>query len=87
MPSFYYRILNKEGLHARPASAIIKLSQNYLSDITIEAKGQTISLKSGGVFALMGLGLRDGDEITIRCEGKDANEALKAIETIVKELI
>lgn len=74
MQSFTYTIKDRDGVHARPAGAIIKAANAYKCQVWIEAKGKKLSLK-GGIFSLMGLGIRCGDEIRIECDGEDEAEA------------
>ncbi|MBO8414792.1 MAG: HPr family phosphocarrier protein [Proteobacteria bacterium] len=85
MKKFSYIIKNKEGVHARPAGELIKTAGEFRANIELQAKGQTVSLK-GGIFALMGLGLRSGEEIDVVCSGPDEAEAFAAVKAKVEEL-
>ena len=64
MQQFTYTIKDRDGIHARPAGALIKEAKSFKSKITIDAHGKTADLK-GGIFALMGLGIRCGWEVTV----------------------
>ena len=75
MQQFVYKIKDKDGGHARPADLIIHHAVKFKSDIILTAKGKQISLK-GGIFSLMGLGIRCGDEIAVSCTGEDEAEAV-----------
>lgn len=86
MKGFSYTIKNKEGLHARPAGAIIKLASSFGSTIELSCKTKKVSLK-GGIFSLMGLGLRYGDAIEVRVDGPDEDEALKALKQEFEALL
>ena len=86
MEKFNYIIVNKEGLHARPAGEILKKAGEFASSAELFAKGQTVSLK-GGILALMGLGLRAGDELDFTFKGPDEKEACAAVSALIKELL
>ncbi len=78
MKQFSYKIKDKDGVHARPAGAILKAVSGYKSDIYLESRGHKISLKAG-IFALMGMGIRYDDEVIITCEGTDEEAAAVAV--------
>ncbi len=78
MQEFTYTIKDKDGVHARPAGAIIKAATPFKSNIYLEANGRKIALK-GGIFALMGLGIKQGTEVFITIEGSDEIEAFNTI--------
>ncbi len=70
------------GLHARPASVLVQEASKFESDITISGNGKNANLKS--IMSVMSLGVKTGEEITIKAEGSDAEEAVKAIESAAK---
>ncbi len=70
-------IANEQGLHARPASDLVKLANTFLCDITITYNGTTVDLKS--IMGILSLGVPRGAAITIKVEGTDELEALKKI--------
>lgn len=78
MQEFNYIIKDKDGVHARPAGAIIKAIAPFKSNIYLEANGKKIALK-GGIFALMGLGIKQGTEVYITIDGSDEAEAYTVI--------
>ncbi len=71
------------GLHARPASIMVQEATKFESDITISANGKDANLKS--IMSVMALGAKSGEEITIKAEGPDAEEAIAALEATCKE--
>lgn len=85
MKKFAYTIKNREGVHARPAGELIKKASEFHCNVELTAKGQTVSLK-GGIFSLMGLGLRDGDEMEICCHGSDEDAACTAMQELCTRL-
>lgn len=70
MEQFTYKITDPVGIHARPAGQLVKLAKGLSSTVTI-AKGEK-SVSALKLIALMGLGIKSGDTITVNVEG--ANE-------------
>ena len=68
MKTFTYVIKDEEGLHARPARLLVKEAANLASVIMIDKNGQKGSAKK--IFAVMGLGVKKGEEVTVTIEGK-----------------
>lgn len=83
MKTFNYVINDEAGLHARPAGALVKLAKSFTSEIIIEKSGKTVSALK--LMALMGLGIRQGDEISVTVTGDDEAEAAEAIKSFFKE--
>ena len=83
MKSFTYTITDPVGIHARPAGDLVATAKKFASDITIEANGK--SAKAKKLIALMGLGVKQGMEITVRAEGADEDAAAEGLETFLKE--
>ncbi len=77
-----FRILNEEGLHARPAGAFVKLANEFKSKVEVRANGITKNGKS--IMALMSLGLTMNHEITIIVTGEDESEAMIKIEDLIE---
>ena len=75
------RIVNKNGLHARPAAEIVKLAAKFNSDITITKDDLDVNGKS--IMGVMMLAAEHGSDITFRAEGPDAQQALEALATLV----
>ncbi|MGZ3744648.1 MAG: HPr family phosphocarrier protein [Pseudobdellovibrionaceae bacterium] len=75
------KLLNEEGMHARPAGVLVKAISPFQSKIELEFKGKNINAKS--LLSIMSLGLTFNSEFTARAEGSDAALALKSIETLV----
>ncbi|HXH32400.1 MAG TPA: HPr family phosphocarrier protein [Bacteriovoracaceae bacterium] len=76
-----FRILNEEGLHARPAGALAKTAAEFTSSIEIRANGMTKNAKS--IMGVMSLGLSKDAEITIVASGEDEAEALEKLEQLI----
>ena len=83
MKEFKYVIQDPVGIHARPAGILVKEAKNFKSTITF-IKGEK-SAKATALMKLMGMGIKQGDEVTIRIEGEDEDTCAEAIEKFVKE--
>ncbi len=67
MKSFKYVVTDEEGLHARPARLLVKEAEKLKSVIMIDKNGQKGSAKK--IFAVMALGVKKNEEVTITIEG------------------
>ncbi len=83
MKEFTYRITDPVGIHARPAGLLVKEAKNFKSTITF-IKGEK-SAKATSLMKLMGMGIVQNDEVTIRVEGEDEDTCAAAIEKFMKE--
>ena len=77
------RIVNKEGMHARPAAKIVKLSALYSSEIEIVKDGMAINGKS--IMGVMMLAAECGSTITFRASGADEVPAVEALCALVAQ--
>ncbi len=78
MKKFVYTINDEVGIHARPAGMLAKTAKEFESTITIE-KGDKSAVATK-LMAVMGLGVKCGDEVTVICEGTDEEAAAAKIE-------
>ncbi len=83
MEQFSYKITDPSGIHARPAGLIVKEASKYKSAIKIAANGKEADAKK--IFAVMSLGIRSGDEITVSAEGADEADAKRTLAAIIGE--
>ena len=83
MSSFEYTIRDENGLHARPAGLLVRQAQSLSSEITIECRGKSASLKK--LLAVMGLGVRCGDVVKVSAKGKSAEEDLAIIKDFLEK--
>ena len=81
MPERSVQIVNKNGLHARPAAEIVKLAAKFKADITIVKDDLDVNGKS--IMGVMMLAAEHGSTILFRAEGPDADAALDALATLV----
>jgi phosphocarrier protein len=75
------QIVNKHGLHARPAAEMVKASSRFKSDITISRDDLEVNGKS--IMGVMMLAAEYGATITLRATGPDADEAIDALAALV----
>ena len=61
------------GMHARHAGLLVKQTSQYKSDITLSKGDRSANAK--GILALMGLGVKQGDVVTVTIEGEDEDIA------------
>jgi phosphocarrier protein len=74
-------IINRLGLHARPAAMFVRIAGRYRSEIWVEKEGEQINGKS--IMGLMMLAAGQGSKLLIRCEGPDADKAMEEIEDLI----
>ncbi len=77
------KIVNKLGLHARPASLFAKTAEKFVSEITVEKDGMEVDGKS--ILGLMMLVADKDSYLTIRANGPDEKEAIEALVKLVEE--
>ena len=75
-------LVNKYGMHVRPAGALAKACQKYACDVTVSNAGTSVSGKS--VLGLMTLEAPVGTVLKVTAEGGDADLAVAEIEELVK---
>lgn len=76
-------VLNKLGIHARPAAQFVRVASRFKSDVTVEKDEERVDGKS--IMGLMMLAVGCGAEITVTAEGEDEAEAIAALEQLVAE--
>jgi phosphocarrier protein HPr len=70
-------IRNPQGLHARPASAFVKIANRFEADVTVRKGKEAVNGKS--IMGLMTLAANKGSELDIEITGPDALEAMNAL--------
>ena len=83
MKQFTYTIKDELGVHARPAGLLVKLAKMYASKVTIEKNGKTCDMRK--LMAVMGLGIKQGETITVTVEGEDETVAAEEIAAFLNE--
>lgn len=75
-------ICNKKGLHARASAAFVKCSEQFDAQIDVTKDGQTVG--GASIMGLMMLAASQGSRIVIEARGREAEEALKALTTLIE---
>ena len=84
MKQFTYTINDPLGIHARPAGQLAKLAKGYADTVvTITKEGKTV--KASQLMKLMGLTVKQGNEVTVAAEGPQEDEAIAAMEKFFKD--
>jgi phosphocarrier protein HPr len=81
MPEREVRIVNKLGIHARPAAEIVKTAGKFKSNIIIIRDDLEVNAKS--IMGVMMLAAEFGATITLRAIGDDAEAALEALAAVI----
>ena len=77
MIEFEVTVVNRAGLHTRPAATLVKLTSKYKSNIFIEKDGMRINGKS--IIGVMTLAAEVGSSLCFEIDGLDENEMAKEI--------
>jgi phosphocarrier protein HPr len=75
-------VVNKLGIHARPAAMFVKTANRFASEIFVEKDGEKINGKS--IMGLMMLALGPGSKLTLHVRGADAQAAINELEALVR---
>ena len=83
MKEFQYTIKDACGIHARPAGLLVKTVKGFASTATLEKAGKSCDMRK--LMALMGMGVKQGEPVTIKVEGDDEEAAAEAIQKFLSE--
>ena len=83
MKEFKYVITDAEGIHARPAGELVKAVKAFSSDSKIAKGGKAMNSKA--IFGIMGLAVKQGNEVTFTFQGEDEDAAYEAINAFEKK--
>lgn len=75
------KIVNVNGLHARPAAEVVKVASKFRSDITMIRDDLEVNAKS--IMGVMMLAAEFGSELIVRANGPDAEEAVTALAALI----
>ena len=73
-------VLNRAGIHARPAAEIAKTAQRFKSEISLSLDAMTINAKS--IMGVITLGAIDKTKLKCTCDGPDERDAIDAIDRL-----
>jgi|SRR5215472_13707921 phosphocarrier protein len=74
-------IINRLGLHARPAAMFVRIASRHRSEVWVSKEGEEVNGKS--IMGLMMLAAGQGSKLRIRCEGPDADKAMVELEELI----
>ena len=75
-------IVNRLGLHARPAAMFVRIASRHRAEIWVAKEGEEVNGKS--IMGLMMLAAGQGSKLRIRCDGPDADKAMEELQELVK---
>lgn len=84
MKNYSYTIKDEQGIHARPAGELVKLSKAFNCEIKI-GKGMSSAVDAKKIFGIMGLGAKKGDTVELSFDGEDEEKAYEAIVKFLEE--
>jgi len=77
------KIVNKYGLHARPAMQLVELANTYSSKIEISSNRLTVDAKS--IMSVMRLAAAEGTVLKITADGSDAAAAVTTLSELIED--
>lgn len=83
MKEFNYVVNDPLGIHARPAGMLAKAAKAFPDTVITITKGAK-TIKATQLMMIMGLAVKNGDEVTVRAEGPSEDAALAAMEDFFK---
>mgnify|MGYP003577909498 CR=1 FL=1 len=75
-------IVNKLGIHARPAAMFVRIANQFACDVFLEKGGERVNGKS--IMGLMMLAAGKGSKLHLIAEGADADKVIAEIENLVQ---
>lgn len=83
MKEFTYTVKDPEGIHARPAGQLAKLSAAFQAAISITKGEKSVDMKR--IIGLMSMGVKKDETVTIKADGNDEHNAIVSLEKFFKE--
>ena len=83
MKTFDYTITDELGIHARPAGVLAKTAKALDSEVTITKGEKTVGASK--LMMLMGLGIKQGDTITVTINGGDEDKSFNIMKVFFEE--
>lgn len=77
-----FKIVNTLGLHARAAAQLVQAANRFQSEVLIVKDGSAVNGKS--IMGVLTLAAARGSEITVSCEGADAEPALATLAKLIE---
>lgn len=83
MKEIRHTIKDPQGIHARPAGALVKRLNDFSSKVMIKKGDKEVDAKR--ILGVMSLGAKLGEELIFNIEGVDEEEALQALKVFLEE--
>lgn len=83
MKSFTYDVKDELGIHARPAGMLVKEAKKFQSVITLDNGVKTAEATK--LMAVMSMGVKCGQTVTVKVEGEDEEAALEAMKSFFEK--
>lgn len=83
MKEFTYVITDEQGIHARPAGLFVKEAAVCECSVKISKGGKEVDAKR--ILGVMSLGVKKGEEITLRTDGADEEAAMEKLSAFLKD--
>jgi len=83
MKEFEYVITDPVGIHARPATLLVKHASAFSSNIKLGHNGREVNAKQ--ILGVMSLGVKKGETVIVKAEGDDEEKAVADLEAFLKE--
>ena len=83
MIAFQYTIQDSAGIHARPAGALVKLAKETDCDCCMKYGDKQAELTK--IFAVMSLGVKCGDTVTVEVSGEGEKETAEKLKKFLEE--
>lgn len=74
-----------QGLHARPAGALVKKAKEFESKIELVYNGNSFNAKA--IIKLLSSGIKAGAEITVTADGADEKQALASVVEFIENIV
>ncbi len=84
MQQFKYTVTDPLGIHARPAGMLAKLAKGYGDTVVTVTKGGN-TVKASQLMKLMGMAIKQGNEVIVAAEGPAEVEAIAAMQKFFEE--
>jgi phosphocarrier protein len=75
-------VVNRAGMHARPAAEFVKVAGRFASDIRVEKDGLEVNGKS--IMGVLMLAAERGSKLRLSAKGRDAEDAVNALSDLVR---
>ncbi|MDD2575735.1 MAG: HPr family phosphocarrier protein [Acholeplasmataceae bacterium] len=76
-------VTSEQGIHARPATELVMVANQFESEVMIESNDRSADMKS--IMGLMSLGLYRGQKFSIVATGDDNLEAVEKLAALLQE--